>query len=81
MSHFDLDIVSPDQKLYDGKVRSVQLPGTEGSFEVLIDHAPLIATLQQGIVIVKDEAGQTHEIVIRGGIIEVLNNHVVVLAS
>jgi len=41
----NLEILTPDKKVFEGEVNSVSLPGTMGSFEVLNHHAPLISTL------------------------------------
>lgn len=69
-----LDILTPEQKIYSGEVYGIQLPGIEGSFEVLDKHAPLIATLGKGrMKILKDK--NTDELYdITGGFVEVLNN-------
>jgi F-type H+-transporting ATPase subunit epsilon len=69
-----LEILSPEQKVFSGNVYGIQLPGIEGSFEVLENHAPIIATLGKGkLKIIKDK--NTHEMYdITGGFVEVLNN-------
>lgn len=74
-----LDIISPDKSLYSGEVTAVTLPGSKGSFQVLNNHAPLISSLDKGTVKVKDKEGEkTFDI--SGGIVEVLNNNIIVLA-
>lgn len=73
-----LEIITPDKVLYNGEVTAVQLPGSKGSFEVLNNHAALISSLDKGNVRVKDTTG-THMIEITGGIVEVLNNRIIVL--
>ncbi len=73
-----LEIITPDKVLYSGEVNAVQLPGSKGSFEVLNNHAALISSLDKGKVRVKDAEG-THFIDISGGIVEVLNNKIIVL--
>ncbi|RYD57550.1 MAG: ATP synthase F1 subunit epsilon [Sphingobacteriales bacterium] len=74
-----LDILTPEHKVYSGTVYGVQLPGIEGSFEILEHHAPMIATLGKGrMKIIKDKS--TTEIYeITGGFVEVLNNKASVL--
>ncbi len=75
-----LEILTPDKKVFEGEVRSVTVPGTMGSFEVLKDHAPIVSTLEDGKVIIR--TGSTEEtILIKGGVIEVLNNNIMVLAE
>lgn len=76
-----LEIITPEKKLYSGEVKSVQLPGSAGSFGVLKNHAPLISSLKKGNVKVVDEQKQTHSFPIKGGVVEVLKNKIVVLAE
>ncbi len=75
-----LEILTPDSKIFEGEVRSVTVPGTMGSFEVLNDHAPVISTLEDGKVIIRTDKDE-ETIFIKGGVIEVLNNHIMVLAE
>ena len=74
-----LDILTPEKKIYSGNVYGVQLPGTEGSFEILDKHAPIIAALGKGkMKILKDKS--TNELYdITGGFVEVINNKATVL--
>lgn len=74
-----LEILSPEHKVYSGSVYGVQLPGIEGSFEILENHAPMIATLGRGkMKIIKDKnTSEMYEIT--GGFVEVLNNKASVL--
>ena len=76
-----LEIITPDKKLFSGEIKSVKLPGTAGSFGVLKDHAPLISSLKKGNVKVVDEQKQNHSFAIKGGVIEVLKNKIIVLAE
>lgn len=76
-----IEIITPDNKIYSGEVRSVRVPGKKGSFQVLKDHAPIISTLEQGPVIVTDDLGNESRYEITGGVIEVKKNRVIVLAD
>lgn len=76
-----LDIITPDKSVFSGDVISVQLPGVEGSFQILKNHAPLIATLATGNVKIVDSHKETVSFTISGGVVEVLNNKVTVLAE
>jgi F-type H+-transporting ATPase subunit epsilon len=76
-----LEIITPDKKVYSGEVEAVKLPGAEGSFGVLKNHAPIIATLQKGIVKITDTKKHVENIAINGGVVEVLNNKITVLAE
>jgi F-type H+-transporting ATPase subunit epsilon len=75
-----LEIITPDKKIYTGEVTSVIVPGTVGQFELLKDHAPIISTLQNGKVKIKDKEGvKTFDI--KGGVVENLKNKIVILAE
>lgn len=75
-----LDIISPEKTLFSGEVDSVQLPGKEGSFGILNNHAPIIATLKKGTLKVNNK-GKESTFDINGGVVEVNNNKVIVLAE
>ena len=75
-----LEIFTPEQKYFDGQVESITFPGIDGSFQVLNNHAALISTLRNGIVKYRDSKNQW-EITIPGGVVEVLNNKVTLLAD
>jgi len=76
-----LEIVTPEKKLYSGEAKAVKLPGTDGSFGVLDNHAPIIATLKKGTVKITDANGHTENFDINGGVVEVMNNKMIVLAE
>lgn len=76
-----LEIITPDKKLYSGEVRSVKLPGSAGSFGVLKNHAPHISSLKKGTVKVVDEQKQSLSFPVKGGVVEVLKNKIIVLAE
>jgi len=75
-----LEIITPDRKVFAGDVTSARFPGADGSFEVLNNHAPLIAALQAGDVTLTGPAGRD-TFRIEGGVVEVLRNNVIVLAE
>jgi F-type H+-transporting ATPase subunit epsilon len=79
----ELEILTPEKKLFSGKVFGVQLPGINGSFEILEKHAPLVSALGSGNVkVLKDKSGAASaNYYVKGGFIEVLNNKVVVLVE
>ena len=76
-----LEIITPEQTLFSGEVTLVQLPGIDGSFEILNDHAPLISVLATGKIKIQDAQKQLQYFEIRGGVVEVLHNKVLVLAE
>ena len=70
-----LKIVSPEKIEYDGVAERILVPGTLGQFEILNDHAPIISTLQKGIVAYVNKEGKT-SLEILGGFVEVQKNQV-----
>ena len=76
-----LEIITPEKKVYSGDVEAVKLPGADGSFGILNNHAPIIATLKKGTVKITDASKKIENFEINGGVVEVLNNKITVLAE
>ena len=75
-----VEIITPERTLFEGPAISVTLPGADGSLGVLDRHAPMITTLQKGIVKIKtDKSEENFEV--NGGTVEVFNNRVMILAE
>ena len=81
MGNFDLEIVTPERNVFSGSVKSVQVPGTMGSFQVLVNHAPIISTLGKGKVKIVTESGEEKVFNTQDGVIEVLNNKTIILVE
>ena len=78
----NLEILTPERKIYSGDVYGIQLPGVTGLFEVLERHAPLVSALKPGrIKILKDRNNHVAFYQIQSGFVEVLNNTVTVLVE
>lgn len=75
-----LEILTPEKKIFEGNVTIATFPGTDGSFQVMDNHAPLISLLKEGIVEYKTSNG-LQSVSITGGVVEVLKNKVVLLAD
>lgn len=75
-SEMILDVISPERTLVHVAVEAVELPGTKGRFEVLLDHAPLISSLEKGVIAYRNGEG-TDKVAISSGFVEVNDNHVV----
>lgn len=71
----NLVIVSPEKQLFEGEVQGVTVPGTQGRFEVLVNHAPIISSLNSGTVVYRTANGE-ETLEIDRGFIEVSNNKV-----
>jgi F-type H+-transporting ATPase subunit epsilon len=80
MANFHFELVSPEKLLFSGDVQQVDVPGAEGDFGVLADHAPMVTTLRPGILTVY-AGGDAQKIVVLGGFAEVSKNGLTVLAD
>ena len=77
-----VEIITPDTVVFSGEnVQLVQLPGIDGSFEIMNNHAPLISVLKSGDVKIVTKEENPKHFPINGGVIEVLNNKVLILAE
>ncbi|MEI7896785.1 MAG: ATP synthase F1 subunit epsilon [bacterium] len=78
-----VEIITPDSTIFTGdNVQLIQLPGIDGSFEILNNHAPLISVLRKGrIKLVNKGEKEEQFFEIKGGVIEVVGNKVLVLAE
>jgi len=76
----NVEIITPDKSLYKGEAKEVSLPGIDGSLGILDRHAPLISALKSGVI--KLNTGSEEKTFdINGGVVEVLNNKLIVLAE
>lgn len=76
-----LEILTPEKKIFEGDVTVATFPGEDGSFQVMDNHAPLISLLKEGVVEYKSAKEASSNITITGGVVEVLKNKVIVLAD
>ena len=76
-----LEIITPEKQVFTGEVSSVRFPGTSGEFEVHNNHAPIISTLTSGEIRVITSDDNTENFDINGGVIEMQNNKIIVLAD
>ena len=81
INSLEAQILTPEGALFDGEVTGVRIPGTEGSFEVKPMHAPIISTLQPGLIVVRKTDGQELKYAVSGGLAEVHNNMLNLLAE
>ena len=77
----NVDIVSPDGKVFRGEVARIRAPGVQGSFEVLHNHAPMIAAFGIGPIVLTTSSGERIAFATSGGFLEVVDNHVSILAE
>jgi F-type H+-transporting ATPase subunit epsilon len=78
---FHFELVSPERLMFSGEVEAVIVPGTEGQFTVLKDHAPLMTRLKPGIVEVDETATKKSRLFVRGGFADVAPSGLTILAE
>ncbi len=76
-----LEILTPETTLFDNEVKSVQVPGKSGSFEMLNNHMPIVSSLNEGVIKIIDTNNQKKEITISNGVIEMKSNKIIILAE
>ena len=81
MPGLTLEIITPSKVSFKGDVESITIPGTLGSFQILKNHAPLMSTFEIGAVKVVLPDHSEKYYATGGGTVEVLNNHILVLAD
>jgi F-type H+-transporting ATPase subunit epsilon len=75
-----LEILTPEKKVFEGEVTIATFPGSDGSFQVMDNHAPLISLLTHGVVEYRSKESK-QSLTITGGVVEVLKNKVILLAD
>lgn len=92
-----LEIITPEVEIFKGDAEAVQFPGLDGSFQVLNGHAPIISALSEGEVkvnltealddetwksdLIRKDGENVIRVAIKGGVMEMLNNKIIVLAE
>ena len=76
-----LEIITPEKKLFTGEIKLIKVPGSKGSFEILRNHAPIISTLSKGTVKVINTEGIETIFNIGGGVIEAKENKIILLTE
>ena len=81
MAAFHFELVAPDKLQFNGPAESVLAPGSDGDFQVLRDHAPVMTSLRPGVVVVEEEGGRTSRYFVRGGFVDVNPGGCILLAE
>jgi F-type H+-transporting ATPase subunit epsilon len=77
----NVSLVSPEKELFNGEITLISLPGVDGSFELMNNHAPIISALGEGTIKIIETSGTEHFFEIKSGVIECSKNKVIVLAE
>ena len=80
MATIQFDLVSPERKLASVKASEIQIPGADGDFTVMAEHAPMLTTLRPGLLSVKTDSDIT-EYIVTGGFVEISGKNASVLAE
>lgn len=82
MSNFlEVEIVTPQKVLFNGKASSVTVPGSKSPFQILVNHAPIVSSLSNGTVKIVDEAGKETAYSTTAGFVELQKNKVSILVE
>jgi len=74
------NILTPDKNVFSGEVSSVSVPGSEGRFQVLNNHAPIISSLSNGEIKIEGKDGK-QSFLVKGGVVEVIQNKITILTE
>jgi F-type H+-transporting ATPase subunit epsilon len=77
----NIEIITPEKRLFEGEVQSIKVPGRKGEFQVLTDHAPIVSTLGVGLVTITEPGGKQTLFNIDGGIVEIKQNKIILLVE
>ncbi len=81
MATFHFELVSPEKLLFSGEVEAVVVPGVEGQFTVMKDHAPVMTVLKAGIVEIDETPTKKSKLFVRGGFADVAGGGLTMLAE
>lgn len=81
MAELFLEIITPVKQIFNGIVKSVTVPGTKGNFQILINHAPILSSLDIGLIKVVKADNSVDYYSVSGGTVEVNSNKITVLAD
>ncbi len=76
-----LELVSPEKELASRMVKQVLVPGVEGEFMAMPDHAPVLSTIKPGVLVISEISGQETRYFVRGGYAEMANDQLIILAE
>lgn len=76
-----LEIITPGKKIFEGEIKIAHFPGSQGEFEIMDKHAPMVSTLTKGILWIKPMSGEKASFQIKSGVLEVKQNKATVLVE
>jgi F-type H+-transporting ATPase subunit epsilon len=76
-----VEIITPEKKLFAGESSMVRVPGSKGSFQMLTSHAPIVSTLEKGLITVRKNDGDEITFEINSGLVECKKDKIVILVE
>lgn len=76
-----LEILTPEKKLFSGDIKLIKVPGSDGSFELMDKHAPIISSLTKGSIKLVNREDQPQFFEVTGGVLEMKDNRVIILVE
>lgn len=76
-----LEILTPQKTIFNGEIKLLKVPGSQGSFEILKNHAPIISTLEKGQVKIVTNKDEVIQYTIDAGVVQAVDNKITVLAE
>lgn len=76
-----IEVTTPERRVLWDRAKSIIVPGADGYLGILAHHAPMVAGLRAGVVFYGEESGEKRRLAITGGFLEVIDNHVTILAD
>jgi len=74
-------VLTPEAELFNSTIKSVKVPGVSGQFEILSNHAPIVSALEEGVIRIVDDSGNSSIFKIQNGFVEVINNEVSLMVT
>jgi F-type H+-transporting ATPase subunit epsilon len=77
----NVEIITPQNKIYSGKAITVSVPGSQSPFQILYNHAPIVSSLDTGVITLLDDSSVTRYYAISSGFLELNNNSLSILVE
>lgn len=78
---YKAQLLTPEGSLFEGDVFSVTVPGQNGNFQVLYNHAPIVSSLGMGKITIEPEDRDAQHYAVKGGFVEMSRNEITILAE
>jgi len=76
-----VEIITPEKSLFEGESTMIRVPGTKGSFQIFNNHAPIVSTLEKGVVTIRKPNDEEINFDINSGLVECKKNKIIILVE